>query len=203
MQLHNPLRAICPTLEADVLVALADGHPSTPGELVRERAIQASVSGARRCLERLEENGVVVATHVGNRTKFALNPRHMLADLVIQAAKGTDLFIEFLSQRIGLWPLSPLQVTLFGSAARGDMGNRSDIDLLFIIPDGASDDLYERIADLAVEAYGLTGNDVRPMTYEAAEVHVAPIFDSITSDGIHVYGDEGWLRRRLAGKTAA
>ncbi|UYV99872.1 nucleotidyltransferase domain-containing protein [Paenarthrobacter sp. R1] len=122
---------------------------------------------------------------------------------MIQAAKGTDLFIEFLSQRIGLWPLSPLQVTLFGSAARGDMGNRSDIDLLFIIPDGASDDLYERIADLAVEAYGLTGNDVRPMTYEAAEVHVAPIFDSITSEGIHVYGDEGWLRRRLAGKTAA
>lgn len=203
MQLHNPLRAICPTLEADVLLALADGHPSTPGKLVRERGIQASVSGARRCLERLEENGVVIATHVGNRNEYALNPRHMLAGVVIEATKGTDRFIEFLSQRIGHWPKKPLQVTLFGSAARGDMENRSDIDLLFVIPDDASDGLYERIADLAVEAYGLTGNDVRPMTYEAAEVHMAPIFDSITSQGLHVYGDAGWLARRLAGKAAA
>lgn len=197
MQLHNPLRAICPTLEADILVALADGHPSTPGRLVRERGIQASISGVRRCLERLEGNGVVKAAEVGNRTEYALNSNHMLAAVVVEAARGTDRFIEFLSRRISHWSSTPLVVTLFGSAARGDMRNDSDIDLLFIIPDAAGDDLYERIGDLALEAYGLTGNDVRPMIYESAEVRSAPVFDSILSEGLHVYGDRRWLSRRL------
>lgn len=197
MQLQNPLKAICPSLEADVLMALADGRASTPGGLVRERGIEASISGARRCLERLEESGVVEATQVGNRTEYALNPRHMLAEVIIEASRGTDRFIEFLSREISQWPDGPLQVTLFGSAARREMHNDSDIDLLFVIPDGAGDGLYERIGTLAVDGYSLTGNDVRPMIYEASEVRGAPIFDSIMREGIHVAGDQNWLSRRL------
>ncbi|MCT9872082.1 nucleotidyltransferase domain-containing protein [Paenarthrobacter aurescens] len=203
MQLHNPLRAICPTLEADVLMALVDGRRTTPGQLIRERGIQASVSGARRCLERLEANGIVIALRVGNRTEYALNPRHMLAAVVAEASRGTERFIEFLIRAISDWPEQPLQVTLFGSAARREMRSDSDIDLLFVIPDGASDELYELIGDLAVDAYSLTGNDVRPMIYEASEVRSAPIFDSITSEGNHVAGDRSWLSRHLHGLEAA
>lgn len=36
--------------------------PSTTGALVRERAVHPSTSGARRCLERLEENGAMEAS---------------------------------------------------------------------------------------------------------------------------------------------
>ncbi len=117
MQLQNPLRAICPALEADVLIALADGRPSTPGALVRERGVHASISGVRRCLERLEENGVVDVGHVGNRVEYSLNTRHMLAGLAVEASKATERFIQFLSDQISRWSERPLQVTLFGSAA--------------------------------------------------------------------------------------
>ncbi|WP_223941384.1 nucleotidyltransferase domain-containing protein [Arthrobacter sp. StoSoilB22] len=111
--------------------------------------------------------------------------------------------MRFVSRAILRWPERPLQVTLFGSAARGDMRNDSDIDLLFIIHDGADDDLYEQIGNLAVDVYRLTGNDVRPMIYEAAEVRAAPIFDSIMREGVHVHGDRHWLSRRLLDAAAA
>lgn len=203
MQLQNPLRAICPTLEADILMALADGSRSTPGALVRERGVHASVSGVRRCLERLEENGVVDAGHLGNRVEYSLNAQHMLAGLVIEASKATELFIRFLADQISRWSEQPLQVTLFGSAARREMRNDSDIDLMFVVPDGASDLLYEAISELAVDAYRLTGNDVRPMVYEVSEVHRAPIFNSINRDGVHVFGDNHWLSRQLHTLAAA
>lgn len=203
MQLQNPLRAICPALEADVLNALADGRPSTSGALVRERGIDASVSGVRRCLARLEENGVVNAGYLGNRVEYSLNAQHMLANLVIEASKVTDRFIGFLGDQISRWEEQPLQVTLFGSAARREMRNDSDIDLLFVVPDGASDQLYEAISNLAVDAYRLTGNDVRPMIYEVSEVHRAPVFDSIEHDGTHLFGDSRWLSRQLRSLAAA
>ncbi|KUM35731.1 nucleotidyltransferase domain-containing protein [Arthrobacter sp. EpRS71] len=203
MQLQNPLRAICPTLEADVLMALANGRPSTPGHLVRERGIKASVSGTRRCLERLEESGIVMGIRVGNRNEYALNLSHMLAGVIAEASQGRERFTRFISRAIAKWPEEPLQVILFGSAARGDMRNDSDIDLLFIIDDGAGDELYEQIGNLAVDVYRLTGNDVRPMIYEAAEVRAAPIFDSILGEGVHVHGDRRWLSRRLPDAAAA
>lgn len=203
MQLQNPLRAICPALEADVLMALAGGTPSTPGALVREHRVRASISGVRRCLERLEENGVVNATHVGNRVEYSMNAQHMLAGLVVEASKAMELFIRFLIDRISRWRELPIQVTLFGSAARREMRHDSDIDLLFIVPDGAGDQLYEAISDLAIDAYRLTGNDVRPMVYEVSEVHPSPIFDSIGREGVHIFGDSDWLSRRISRLTAA
>ncbi|MET3903937.1 nucleotidyltransferase domain-containing protein [Paenarthrobacter sp. 4246] len=203
MQLQNPLRAICPTLEADVLMALADGRPSTPGHLVRDRGIHASVSGTRRCLERLQESGIVMGVQVGNRTEYALNSSHMLAGVIAEASQGRDRFTRFVSRAILRWPERPLQVTLFGSAARGDMRNDSDIDLLFIIRDGTGDELYDQIGDLALDVYRLTGNDVRPMIYEASEVRKAPIFDSIMREGVHLYGDRHWLSRHLRASAAA
>ncbi|MGY2744174.1 nucleotidyltransferase domain-containing protein [Arthrobacter sp. UYCu723] len=121
----------------------------------------------------------------------------MLAGLVVEASRAMERFTQFLAAETSRWTEQPLQVTLFGSAARREMRNDSDIDLLFVVPDGASDQLYEGIGDLAVDAYRLTGNDVRPVVYEVSEVHRAPVFDSIDRDGVHIFGDSRWLSRRL------
>lgn len=203
MQLQNPLRAICPALEADVLMALADGAPSTPGALVRERGVDGSISGVRRCLERLEGSGVVDAALISNRVEYSLNTQHMLAGLVVEASQAMERFTQFLAEEISRWAEQPVQVLLFGSAARREMRNDSDIDLLFVVPDGASDHLYEAISDLAVDAYRLTGNDVRPMIYEVSEVDRAPVFDSIDREGVHIIGDSHWLSRALRASAVA
>lgn len=203
MQLQNPLRAICPTLEADVLAALAGGGHHTPGMLVRESGVRASVSGVRRCLERLRDTGIVEACGVGNRMEFALNTEHMMAPLVMEATRGTSRFVRKLGEQISRWDQQPLQVTLFGSAARGEMRTESDIDLLFIVPDGANDRLYLAIDELATYAYRLTGNDVRPLVYEVSEMRDAPIFESVLREGVHISGDSQWLVAHLHARMVA
>ncbi len=62
----------------------------------------------RRCLERLEENGVVDASHLGNRVEYSLNVQHMLAGLVVEASRATELFTRFLADQISRWNEQPL-----------------------------------------------------------------------------------------------
>lgn len=93
-----------------------------------------------------------------------------------------------------------MRVKLFGSAARNNMDESSDIDLLFVLADGLEQEaVNERINDLAARTELWVGNDVRPLVYLASEVLPARIFDSILRDGIDVYGDPTWLRRRNHG----
>ena len=49
--------------------------------------------------------------------------------------------------------VQPLQITLFGSAARGEMGPHSDLDVLVVMPDGCdrlavTQTLHCRLSDL-------------------------------------------------------
>lgn len=106
-------------------------------------------------------------------------------------------FVPELASRIARWRTRPVQVTLFGSAARGDMSDESDIDLLFIAEDDADDVFFENLNGLAIRASEMTGNDVRPLVYEVSEISPAPIFGSILREGVHVYGAAAWLRQRL------
>ena len=203
MRLQNPLGALCPTLESEILLALAQEDGLTPGQLVRSKGIGGSVSGARKCLERLTSGGLVRERSIGNRREYSLNKDHLLAEVVTRAVNARAQFLSQLQSRIAQWTTNPVQVTLFGSAARGDMRDESDIDLLVIVEDDPDDEFFEDLNDRAIHANALTGNDVRPLVYEISEVLPAPIFDSILRDGVHVYGDQQWLRQRLGLTVAA
>ena len=90
----------------------------------------------------------------------------------------------------------PTLVVMFGSAARGDMSDDSDIDLLFVIPDGVPEEQAEdQLSDLAHSVLTWTGNTVDLLSYREEEVISAPIFDSVMREGIEILGDMAWLRR--------
>jgi len=62
----------------------------------------------------------------------------------------------------------PLRVILFGSAARGEMGSKSDIDLLIVVPDGtrrrdASRRAYRALSGLGIskDVIVVTESDVK------------------------------------------
>jgi len=62
----------------------------------------------------------------------------------------------------------PLRVILFGSAARGEMGPESDVDLLIVVPDGtrrrdASRKAYRALSGLGVakDVIVVTESDVK------------------------------------------
>ncbi|WP_234988351.1 nucleotidyltransferase domain-containing protein [Agrococcus casei] len=129
---------------------------------------------------------------------YELNARHLLAGPIREIARAKQHLIDLLSSHVREWRLQPLTVKLFGSAARSEMTDGSDIDVLVVMPDGADRDEAEaRVGNLASVTRDLTGNDVRPLLYFESEVEQAGIFDSILADGIDIAGDPSWLRRNL------
>ena len=66
--------------------------------------------------------------------------------------------------------VKPLRIILFGSAARGEMGPDSDLDVLVIVPDGADRKaLWEKVY---LNMFGLgVAKDIIVATYSEVERH--------------------------------
>ena len=83
----------------------------------------------------------------------------------------------------------PLRIVLFGSAARGDMGPDSDLDVLVVMPKGThrrktAQQLYRQIRGLGVPF------DIVVATSEDLEVHRSNpglIYQTILREGTEVY----------------
>jgi predicted nucleotidyltransferase len=134
MNLSDPTRAVTPTLDGPVLAVLAvAGRPLTVGQ-VAEQAARGSEIGIRRSLTRLVEQGLVRATLMGRNQVHELNREHVAADAaVLLSDLRPRLWEKFRSEFAG-WKVKPLCATIFGSAARGDGDESSDIDLLLVHP---------------------------------------------------------------------
>ena len=132
VDLSDPTRALTPTLDGPVLAVLARaGHPLTVGEIA-QKAARGSEIGIRRSVARLVEQGLVTATQMGRNLVHELNRDHIAAPA---AALLADLRLELwkrLRETLSGWTEKPLHAAVFGSAARGDGGPESDIDLLLV-----------------------------------------------------------------------
>lgn len=85
--------------------------------------------------------------------------------------------------------VQPLRIILFGSAARGEMGPDSDIDVLVVMPDGVhrrrtAQLLYRQIRGLGVpfDILVATPNDL-----EMHKDNIGMIYQSILQEGREVY----------------
>jgi len=134
VDLTDATRAVTPTLDGPVLAVLAQsGRPLTVGE-VAARAARGSEIGVRRALARLVEQGIVRATEMGRNRVHELNRDHVAAP-VAELFAGLRLELwKRLRETFAGWEPQPLHAAVFGSAARGDGGPESDIDLLLVRP---------------------------------------------------------------------
>jgi predicted nucleotidyltransferase len=132
VDLSDPTRAVTPTLDGPVLAVLAtSARPLTVGE-VAAQAVRGSEIGVRRCLGRLVEQGLVRATEVGRNRVHELNRDHIAAAIAMQLADLRPSLWARLRETVGKWKVKPLYACAFGSAARGDGGPDSDIDVLLV-----------------------------------------------------------------------
>jgi predicted nucleotidyltransferase len=134
MDLSDPTRAVTATLDGTVLAVLAAaGKPLTVGQ-VAQQAVRGSEIGIRRSLGRLVEQGIVRATLMGRNQVHVLNRDHIAAS-VAEALAGlrNELWRRF-REELARWQPKPLYASVFGSAARGDGDEGSDIDLLLVHP---------------------------------------------------------------------
>ncbi len=134
MDLTDPTRAVTPTLDGPVLAVLgAAGRPLTVGQ-VASASVRGSEIGVRRSLDRLVRQGVVRATLVGRNRVHELNRDHVAARVAeLLAGLRTELWHRLRTELDG-WRIKPVYACVFGSAARQDGDEESDIDLLLVHP---------------------------------------------------------------------
>lgn len=200
MRLQNPFAALSTTgLDSQVLTVLARAQEYLTLPQIHQLLPEAgSLAGVRHPIARLVAQGTVLERAVGRTSAYALNREHLLIEPILQIANAKQRLVERVAHEISRWPVQPLAVQLFGSAARNEMDTASDIDIFIVLPDDEEDENTQKtINELAEQISRWTGNDVRPLIYFESEVEPAPIFDSILSDGLSISGDSGWLRRQL------
>jgi len=132
VDLSDPTRALTPTLDGPVLAVLAQsGRPLTVGEIAAQAA-RGSEIGVRRSVARLVQQGIVTATQMGRNQVHELNRDHIAAAAAeLLAGLRLELWRR-LRETLGGWRPRPVYACAFGSAARGDGGPDSDIDLLLV-----------------------------------------------------------------------
>lgn len=201
MDLSRPLAVVTPTLDGDVLTALARADAwFTTGRLHGVLG-RHSEDGIRRVLRRLVHQGIVEEQPGGNAVLYRFNRAHLAAPAVIQLADPWSALLERLRETLAGWPVQPRFAAVFGSAARGATGPDSDIDILLVRPPQERPE-----ADWAIDVRLLedaasrwTGNDVRvlQMTEEHVREHGRdePVLADVASEGVPLLGDADWLRR--------
>ncbi len=201
MDLSHPLRVVTPTLDGDILRALAQAETEfTPPEIHRVVG-EHSVHGIRKGLERLVAQGVVLKRHAGRASLYQLNRSHLATPAIIELANMRPAFLALLREHIAGWSPPCEFAALFGSAARGTMESSSDIDVFVVCPDSVDEDddaWDEQLVELGQGVRAWTGNVANLLVFSAHDVHEAsahqdPILDSIRNDGVVLFGDRNYL----------
>jgi hypothetical protein len=201
VQLDRPFLVITPTVDGDVLAALARADSAFTGRGVHQLIGRYSAEGVRRALDRLVTQGVVATAPAGRSKLYRLNRDHLAAPSIVALAQlREELFIR-IRDRLGSWVLQPEYAALFGSATK-QMVPESDIDVFIVRPNGtaAEDSRWTgQLEDLVHDGSRWTGNDVRVLEMSAAGARLAVsesdgVLCDIRDYGIRLAGPVGYLR---------
>lgn len=194
MNLRSPLDDLLPGTRGQVVSAIAQlAHPVTVRTLAKHAGV--SPQTALDTVNDLSDVGLIHAARAGQSLLVTLNRDHLLADpLRAMVETRGRLLSRLTDHRAGWRHLSA--AWLFGSAARGDGGRHSDIDLLVVADRGlVTDEWTTAVTDLhsAVETWA--GNRLQLVEHTRARLHDAEDFleaaehahypDVIATNAIH------------------
>ena len=205
MELHHPLRVIAPTVDADVLTVLARAEQEFTISTLERMIETRSAEGIRLALARLVEQGIARRRMIGRAHAYSLNRSHLASRAIVELASLREILIQRMREAIDGWPESPLYAALFGSAARGEMGPASDIDILLVRRGGDGTEQWHRQVDeLVGNISEWTGNDARALDLAADDIRGRltddPVLADVVRDGIPVHGDPTALRRLVGAR---
>lgn len=201
MQLQHPFGVVTSTVDGDVLSVLARADSHFTVAQLQTLIPDRSPVGIRNSLARLSQQGIVSAHRVGRSLAFSLNQEHLAADAIRQIASLKSALVARLGAEVSGWTIPPVFGALFGSAARDEMRQDSDIDIFLVRPEDAPDEAWSAdVAQLAEDATRWTGNDARIIDVTDQDVlstPLTPLFREIAEQGIVFAGEVDWLRRAL------
>lgn len=193
MNLGDPCDVGLAQVPARLLAALAN---ISGGVTIRQLARISGVSLARThyWVNFWADRGVVTQVHAGRALMCSLNHEHVMTASLVTLASARAAIMKCIVAEVDEWPLVPLNVTTFGSFARGDGSVTSDIDLLvlFDIPDL---DAWSDQLQLASETLQTKiGNPIQFLDYPIEtwvdmRRQIDPVVSEIHRDGIHIFGE--------------
>jgi hypothetical protein len=201
MQLDRPFQAITPTVDGDVLAALALADTAFTGRGLHRVIGRHSVDGVRRAVDRLARQGIVDVAIAGPSKLYSLNRDHIAAPHVIAIAHLREEFVDRFRRRLADWAIKPSYAALFGSAARAQMRSESDIDVFVVRPsavDPGNDTWVSQLDALGRDGSRWTGNDVRALEMSEADARLGSmdnkdVLDDIRGHGIRLIGSDDFL----------
>jgi predicted nucleotidyltransferase len=137
----------------------------------------------------------------GRAHLYSLNREHLAAPHICALAELRGELIDRLRSEIGAWTISPPVAVLFGSTARDEARERSDLDLLVVRPDGvAADDprWRDQLERLAGQAHAWTGNEAEILEWEERDLPRVlgrePVLAAAAREGVALAGSVQRLR---------
>jgi predicted transcriptional regulator len=191
MDLSRPHSSIAPSRDLDVLKVLAGTTRPLTGRGVA-RLIGKPASSVQPALDRLVGQGLVHREPAGAAYMFALNREHLAAPAVEVLAEMRPELLRRLRQAVGQWESPPAHASLFGSAARGNGGVDSDVDIFLVRPaaiDSDDERWREQVTGLEIAVRQWTGNEASVVEVAEPEIRRAsvdgsPLLKEVRRDAI-------------------
>lgn len=158
MNVAHPCADVVPGPRGQLLATLAQLETAVT---VRALARHAGISPqtALDLVHDLSDAGLTVAEPAGRALMVSLNRDHLACEPIIQLVALRQRLVDRLTAELDTWR-ELAGAWLFGSAARGDGGRSSDIDLLLVAHDTVDDVAWmEATADLRQQVRRWTGNE--------------------------------------------
>lgn len=189
MDMSEPFTCVVPSLDGPVLEVLARSEKPMTGRQVHRVSRRGSAAGVAKVLERLVATGLVHKQEVGTSALYGINRLHLAWPAVVTLVALRSTLIERLTDAIDRLDPPPLKAVLFGSVARGDGNETSDIDLLLVSHDDLEDSWSDTMSDIGADVYLWTGNHVQWVTVNSARWNAMidsgdPLVESVNRDGI-------------------
>lgn len=192
-----PYRAIG-EMQLEALRVLAGIRRPLTGRDVARLARNGSASSIQRALHGLVAAGMVDVQEAGPSLLYTLNREHVATGPALALLGLRDELQRRIAARVACWDVQPLHLSLFGSAARGDGGLASDIDVFCVRrADVAEDDSgwRQQLDALAQQVRRWSGNPLALSEVSETELQRLrrdrpPILASLRADAITLAGKD-------------
>jgi predicted nucleotidyltransferase len=205
MNFVRPIEAVIPGVQGRVLAVLAETTANLNLRTIA-RLSDVSLAQASRVLPGLVDLGLVERREVPPSSLFRLVREHVAAGPLLGLARARDAVIEEMGHAGAELPVVPVSVIVFGSFARGEADEESDIDTVLVRPahvDESDDAWSASVGQWTDQIRRMTGNRVEVLEIGSDEVAARlngrrQVWRDIRRDGLVVYGlgiDELVVRR--------
>ncbi|HEY9472152.1 MAG TPA: nucleotidyltransferase domain-containing protein [Propionibacteriaceae bacterium] len=129
-------------------------------------------------LRHLADSGIVLCEKRPPSNFYRLNHDHVAAEGILLLAGMSATLAARIRAELENWTVRPQAAWLFGSAARGEGTEQSDIDIFLVLPasdlDSAAVDIWERQTEVLTEKImAWSGNRCEIVEMEAVELTAA------------------------------